>query len=547
MNHINTPHVSDFESLIQEMNETLFTSEMEDLVELTYSYATLDDGKMVNKTLFWKFLWSEYQSVSWETQEEKKSHEKIFWQNTAQNLNQVLLQAKAKLLKKKSIVIKYKQLLAPYLTEKNSRAQILMGTLEFISKIIDIVFTWLPFEAEKAGLPHNMTQEEILKTVETLEKIEAELFWWNVRENVYEVQGSYELLEQLFSKNSHYLDDQEQKQFQKYLSLLLKKFPEIRIAWIDGNKNTPKIENNTFLNKDISRSDYVEIFKLVFSLYDIHKPVIIEERSSIYDGVDALCIPDTPAYTTLKLKRVLALIQHEIETHYIIEQNNTKTLGKFRGAKNLQREEWLAMISESLLLWKTLDDVKVWLQIPDILMGEILDGQDYETFMMLLGKLKQEKNAKWNYHRRKRNYPLYARWVQHKDTSYNRGQHKVVEYLKNGWDVKDLYLWKISFEDIALVKKSTEIKNIKLLYPILIWEMLQYILSGKRFVQKEFFAYIEQKYPFLDINNELWNRSIEKITQDTKICIVWILEILHWEEVHSVYPRMLKKFHQRNQ
>jgi hypothetical protein len=40
------------------------------------------------------------------------------------------------------------------------------------------------------------------------------------------------------------------------------------------------------MTKEISREKYIKIFELVFQFYRINIPVIIDERSSIYDGED---------------------------------------------------------------------------------------------------------------------------------------------------------------------------------------------------------------------------------------------------------------------
>lgn len=83
-------------------------------------------------------------------------------------------------------------------------------------------------------------------------------------------------------------------------------------------------------SRKIDRESYMEAFKKVFEFYGIEKPVVCDERSSIFDGEDALHIPDSEEYATLPVSRVLALVQHEIETHYLIAKNNERVLGKFR-------------------------------------------------------------------------------------------------------------------------------------------------------------------------------------------------------------------------
>lgn len=75
----------------------------------------------------------------------------------------------------------------------------------------------------------------------------------------------------------------------------------------------------------------------------------MEERSSIYDGEDALRIPNSEEYSVRPFSRVLGLLQHEIGTHYLIAENSRRVLGKFRGGRNLEREEGIASIAEGLV------------------------------------------------------------------------------------------------------------------------------------------------------------------------------------------------------
>lgn len=85
----------------------------------------------------------------------------------------------------------------------------------------------------------------------------------------------------------------------------------------------PEIDGSS---RKIDRESYMEAFRKVFEFYGIDKPVVCDERSSIFDGEDALHIPDSEEYATLPVSRVLALIQHEIETHYLIAKNNERVL-----------------------------------------------------------------------------------------------------------------------------------------------------------------------------------------------------------------------------
>lgn len=510
---------SDFDILLEEMNRDLFNKELSDIVEVTYAYADLWNWVFLNKTLFWTFLWKVYDGKD-------KQEEKRFWEEVSINIAENFTQTKAKLLHKKSLVIKYKESLQEFLKEKNPRIQILLWTLDYLSNILDLTILWLPFEAQKAWVQYNFSGEEIEKRVNNLEEIEKKLFGWNISENEYEVQGSFEFLTKLFEKQKQKLTLEEQERFSWYLQTLKQNFPYIIDTKEILEKDVQKKEKSEVLKQEISRENYVKILKLAMEIYGIEKPIIVEERSSIYDGEEYLGIPNSEAYKTLKTQRILELIQHEIETHYIIEKNNAQTLGKFRWAKNLPREEWLAMTAEAFLKWENLEDIEVWWAIPDLLMWEILLWEEYRDFHILLSKLKDTKNASWLFLRRKRNYPLNYRWVQHKDTSYNRWQHKIVDFIKWWWNVKDLYLWKVSFENLGKTKEIIESENIKIIYPLLIWELLQYVILWKELQENEFWNFIQKKYPFLNIRQEIVNNSIERLSFWVKRKVVQILQLI---------------------
>lgn len=518
---------SDFDRLLEEMNRDLFNKELSDIVEVTYVYTDLWNWVFLNKTLFWTFLWKEYE---WKD----KNEEKKFWEEVYFNIAEVFTQTKSKLLLKKSLVIKYKESLQQFLKENNPRVQILLWSLEYLSNILDLTITGLPFEAQKAWIPYNFSSEEVSDRVEKLEEIERKLFGGNVRENEYEIRGSFEVLTKLFEKQKTKLTPKEQERFSWYLQVLRENFsftleePEL------SKENLHKYETHDVLRQEISRENYVKVLKLAMEIYGIKKPVVVEERSSIYDGEDYLGIPESDWYKTLKLTRVLQLIQHEIETHYIIEKNNSQTLWKFRGSWNLQREEWTAKVAEWTLQWKTLDSFWIQWALPDILFWEILSWDDYRDYLELFAKMDRDemtfwlalKDPKTTFLRRKRNYPLDYKWVQHKDTSYNRWERQVVHFLQNNWDVKDLYVWKVSFEDITKTKKIIESEDIKLIYPLLIWELLQYVILWKKLSENEFWEYIEAKYPFLNIKQELVNKSIERFNFWIKRKVVLILQLL---------------------
>jgi hypothetical protein len=169
-----------------------------------------------------------------------------------------------------------------------------------------------------------------------METIEKDLFGGNIRENPLEVTNSYKSLKTKIEKKLPTMTEAQKKISEKVLTSV-KALPAF--VDIDGifknrekdtrNTNYKKIfENNKELfEKKINRIDYVRIFELVFSIYDIKKPIIIDERNSIYDGDDALYIPQNKAYDALSFQKILVLIQHEIERHMLVLDNNEENVG----------------------------------------------------------------------------------------------------------------------------------------------------------------------------------------------------------------------------
>ncbi len=160
-----------------------------------------------------------------------------------------------------------------------------------------------------------------------------------VREEVFEVSRGAHLLHTLLDKNKHLLSATERKEMIGFLDVLREQ-PTFREAIYDEPDETVRImDDDPLFQESIERENYVRIFELALAFYGIQKPVIVDSRSSIYDAPEALYIPNDFAYDTLKMQRVLQLLAHEVETHYLIQENNVIVLGDLKGAQNLMREE----------------------------------------------------------------------------------------------------------------------------------------------------------------------------------------------------------------
>lgn len=492
-----SPETRGFDTIVNNLKETIFTPKMVDIFELTFAYDT-KDGKYFNRTLFTDFAWLSVQDTK----------EKLF--STTNSLLHI---------KKMYIQQARKDILD--LGKSEGKWEILLWTLNYIEKILDLTILWLPFEIEKAGHSLTLSPQEIEQRTQSMEAIEKDLFGGNIRENPLEVTNCYRSLKTKIEKKLPTMTENQKRICEKLLSSVkqLPTFLDIEGAFKNGKKDTrttnyKKIfeENKELFEKKIPRADYVKIFELVFSLYGIDKPVKIDERNSIYDGDDALHIPQGKNYESLSFQKVLKLIQHEIERHMLSLENNRQNVWWFRWGNNLFMEEGTAMIMEWTLEWKSLSAYGwVSVSLPNLLAWEILNGDEYKEFLTIFSQKDID--------RKKRLYPLHYRGVQHKDTTYTRWPKAVIEYLMKWWDPKDLYIWRLQASDITKVKEK---KNIK--YPKLVSEVIIQKLVNKKINDDEFKNFIAGKYNFLSENTV--KDKMNDFTDDQKRKLVEILQIV---------------------
>gem|GEM_PF-1238941 len=147
------------------------------------------------------------------------------------------------------------------------------------------------------------------------------------------------------------------------------------------------------------------------------------------------------------------------------------------------------------------------------LFGEILNEKELKNFLYLYSKLTKKTTSLQLFLRSKRNYPFYIPGVQHKDVTYYRGQQYIAEeYIIKNKNLSDLYLGKVSFSDIAFLKKQALSENIALQYPFFIGDILQYMIHKQYDTyQNDISEYIEKKYTlFLPKNTKICLNSSQK-------------------------------------
>jgi len=492
-----SPEIGEFDTIVNKLKENIFTSKMVDIFELTFAYDT-NNGKFFNRTLFTDFAWLSIQDTK----------ERLF--STTNSLLHI----------KKIYIQQARNELLQFL-KIEGKSEILLWTLNYIDKIIDLTILWLPFEVEKIGHTLTLSPQEIEERTQKMESIEKDLFGGNIRENPLEVMNCYRNLKTKIEKKIPTMTEDQKKICEKLLASIksLPVFLNIENTFKNRTKDTRTMnykkvfeDNKGLFEKKINKADYVRIFELVFALYGIKKIITIDERNSIYDADDGLHIPKNKNYETLSLQKILVIIQHEIERHMLSLENNEENIGWFRWANNLFVEEGGAMILEWVLQGKSLSEYS-WISVslPNLLAWEILNGDEYKEFLAIFSQKDVD--------RKKRLYPLHQRGVQHKDTTYTRWPKAVIEYLTQWWNPKDLYIWRLQDKDIAKVSEKKQVK-----YPKLVSEVIIQKLVNKKINNSEFKDFIAGKYNFL--SEDMVKDKTNDFTDDQKRKLIEILSII---------------------
>lgn len=381
---------------------TVFSEEYLDIYEVTYAYATLPGGFFLNTTLFGRLVFGE-------TYESELS-------NLEMNLPEIenlMLRARTKLeyVVAEAGSIREGLLASPGITP---RSKLLVGALEEKIRILEMCLIGLPFEAEKAGLPHGLSDVEVERLTHEIESRDAATFHGMVRDNPREIRAALERCKKLIQASRTLKPDECAE-----LLHLCEVVPDWSGIHIPTASHQMDVFEASTLARLVPRDRYIRVFETVFRIYGIDKPIREDERSSIYDGEDALYIPIAEKYDYLSIHKILGLVAHEIETHYLSADNNSKTLG-FRAADNIFRDEGVAIVMETVLDGEDIESIPISENMILALYGEVLPGRQYRRFIELYFKSQNKLGAEEKFRRTKRNYSKTGRGVQHKDTTYSR-------------------------------------------------------------------------------------------------------------------------------
>lgn len=192
INKIASSEKWDFDIIVDKLKETLFTPKTVDIFELTFAYDS-KDGNVFNRTLFSDFAWLSVNS----TQDE------LF------TITNWLLH-----VKKMYIEQARKDILQ--LPKIDGKSEILLWTLGYVEKLLDLTILGLPFEIEKIWHTLSLSPQEVEARVQKMEAIESSLFGGNIRENPLELANCYRSLKIKIDKKYPTMTERQQQLSKKY-------------------------------------------------------------------------------------------------------------------------------------------------------------------------------------------------------------------------------------------------------------------------------------------------------------------------------------------
>lgn len=418
-------------ALRQQIQQFIMNRSREELFELTYAYTEIE-GRYFNTTLF-----------------------ALYWGCTPQDsVDEVIVRVRQLVQTDLEHIASFRQCVI-----EHARDSVLMHkTIEYMHHVFEQIWRAVPIEAQKFWQDASYDAYDIWVAFHEIERRDELLFWSSILRSPQECAQADCLLTWIYAKNETELDEDESSRFKKYLLHMRTSIPaNNEICAISSEQS---LLDEDFFSVQIPRQTYMQLFTLALEAYGLSIPVINAQRWSIYDGRHALEVPEYEDYATLSLRRVIKLIAHEIETHYVVLHNTDLLLWWMKWWFSLAREEWLAKFQEFLLSWLPLAEIRVTDWLPLLLMGEILNTEQFLDFLNLYRKLHGiTASGMLRLLRAKRNYPLWSPWVNHKDVTYSRWLQQIAAYVHRWWTYASLFLSKVDLDDIHAIQHQVALQN----------------------------------------------------------------------------------------
>lgn len=484
------------------------------LIEITYVYPPLESDPETkykfNDTIFFALLGEE---VNWKYMSVAEAQRRM---------SDNYLRVESFLNDK---IAEYEEDIAQIWDRTDDRSLLDKWALEYNIHILNFTLLGLPFELEKAGIENGYVKSEKIWILEEQKTHEAAAWMPQISESPKYANVCYKFLCDTLRDSD--LSEEDKEKFKPYLSKLESD------AWDEfsySEKSWEASETKKFINMlkgiKVPRTQVIQMFEWAMQINWINKKVIEADVDFIYDWPDALYYPKKKAFDYRTMDRVLALIDHEIEKHFFNERVHEEIHGEWahRFAWNLPKEEGLAIAWEKILLWEDLSDIPVQYTFIMTYFWEMLPWDEFLQFLYDLSTVVPQADVLGRFYRMKRWKDLDLPWVQEKDGLYSIWVMEIVDFIENGWQITDLFLWKHSLADLDRVKalrgeEKTEI-------PIGISEILMYNLMGKYWYQvaESFDVYISDKYGEHD---SIWrkpNRSQARIAKQMRDTLMGIID-----------------------
>lgn len=435
---------------------------------------------------------------------------------------------------------------------------------EVLSEILiflDLLALYIPIEVQKIpSLNFSLDPEELNFKLEEINKKEEIIFWAKVSKQAKYSQIALNFIEEKLKDPIKPISPPEKDFITDLLSKIKNQLQNNEI-----NINNSTVENieqvnirpvplapNSIFNKEIARKDYIQIFQSAFNILWLSHMKVIDDPnawniSMTYEGIK---IPTNKNYGTLTVKRIIQLIAHELERHWVGNYNNTKNIGKIKALSYLWQEEWVAHILEHLAIWYDLDNIPINRYLYRMLVGEMVDWDDFKKFLEIMNKLDGEQmNVEEFFKRFKRGKDYKSPWVNPKEKLYGIWALYCIDQLMSG---KMNPLWYFLAKNGAahqsninkIVWAKTEndltpeqVNNNEMVLPILLGELIQYKLShpieSEKWLLWGFIKYFNDRYG--ELFKQFWisykdfirNYIRSHLTKSTKEEVQSILSIIH--------------------
>jgi hypothetical protein len=535
LNSNNNSHVQNIWEYIQQKEWEISSPEMMSITELTYSY---DKDTWVNLSLFRNFWWidiDDYQQLN--NDEEKFELLQVVAENTTIELKDKI-NFIDNILDELSMY-EIDNLIDSDIAVKKSFKNSIIEKKNFLLYALNAI----PFEMEKAlkiKILHDGERERLNQ--QALE-LDNEVYGWNVKDNSQMVGLALTKFLWDFDKWKDKLNKEEQIRIQKYSEKTDQYLPE----WYNYTPvEESEVMNADFMNVEIDRETYIELFNMSFLAMGINMTAKIGKVDSISDTDDSLIFPETKNFDSMSIKLFLKRLIHEIEIHSVTSHNNFQLRESYlRGVKSTDKDEWLAMLAELIpLVWDIYckKDEKVIIDTDKLkfndyamqtLMWEILDNDEFLDYLQLAHKIKPDLiSPEARYSRMKRNNDEH---VQHKDMAYMKYLLVVVEnvnkHILTDWKewtaLIDYTISKSGFAeipDMVELKKEKELEEINkinawekvdtmnIITPLFLGQAIYYLLDNKIitsdwkmkwiFDRKDFYNYLKKLIPIANISEQ---------------------------------------------